>query len=199
MKSASTQAGLLVVLLAAVPALAQEGASDFWQRDTLTGDWGGLRTTLAEQGVTFTLKYTSDLQANVAGGIRRGTVYDGLFLDKINANNVKSIPSCSNPCLKDARERVYPDQASGQLEYIRRMRDYFKNVLGADGVAGNTWRIFLYAERQKVAPLDLLYSESGKDLDPATWGGIPPGVVSLQLPQALEGDSPSIKCCLEYV
>ena len=91
MKLARTQAGLLTVLLATVPALAQESAPDFWHRDTLTGDWGGIRTTLAEQGVTFTLKYTSDLQANVAGGIRRGAVYDGLFEPEVDIDLDKAV------------------------------------------------------------------------------------------------------------
>jgi porin len=84
-------AGLLVVLVAATPVRAQEAnpadntpAPGFWDRATLTGDWGGLRTTLSNDGVTFTIKYTSDLQANVAGGIRRGAVYDGLFQPEVD-------------------------------------------------------------------------------------------------------------------
>lgn len=31
----------------------------FWTRDTLTGDWGGLRTSLEESGVTVELGYTA--------------------------------------------------------------------------------------------------------------------------------------------
>src|SRR2546430_12060880 len=37
---------------------------------TLTGDWGGLRSYLDNNGVTFTFNYTNDFLANVRGGIR---------------------------------------------------------------------------------------------------------------------------------
>jgi porin len=49
-----------------------------WQRDTLTGDWGGLRTRLDEVGVDFGLQEQSEVWGNMAGGLRRGLVYDGL-------------------------------------------------------------------------------------------------------------------------
>ena len=35
---------------------------------TLTGDWGGLRSYLDNNGVTFTFNYTNDFLANVRGG-----------------------------------------------------------------------------------------------------------------------------------
>ena len=81
--------GLLAVLVTATPVCAQQpsavdSAPDFWGRATLTGDWGGLRTTLSNDGVSFTIKYTSDLQASVTGGIRRGAVYDGLFEPEVD-------------------------------------------------------------------------------------------------------------------
>ena len=43
----------------------------FWQRDTLTGDWFGLRGTLEEHGVAFGLDYTFDVMGVVAGGASR--------------------------------------------------------------------------------------------------------------------------------
>jgi porin len=90
-KSASATAGLLVVLLAATPLAAQESAPDIWHRDTLTGDWGGIRTTLSNHGVAFTITYTADLQANVAGGIRRGAVFDGLLQPQVDVDLDKLI------------------------------------------------------------------------------------------------------------
>ena len=43
----------------------------FWKRDTLTGDWFGLRDTLEKRGVAFGLDYTFDVLGVVAGGVSR--------------------------------------------------------------------------------------------------------------------------------
>jgi porin len=88
--------GLLAAAIAAAPACAQssdcaETPPDFWHSDTLTGDWGGLRTTLADQGLAFTMTYTGDLQGNVAGGIRLGAVYDGVLEPQVDVNLDKLI------------------------------------------------------------------------------------------------------------
>jgi porin len=60
---------------AQIPEKAPEG---FWQRDTMTGDWNGLRTSLEQAGVKFGLQEQSELWGNMTGGLRRGVVYDGL-------------------------------------------------------------------------------------------------------------------------
>jgi porin len=61
------------------PATASEPAPDgFWQRDTMTGDWGGLRTRIEDAGIKFGLQEQSEVWGNLAGGLRRGVVYDGL-------------------------------------------------------------------------------------------------------------------------
>ncbi|HEX4368314.1 MAG TPA: carbohydrate porin [Rhodopila sp.] len=61
------------------PSTSQDKApAGFWQRDTLTGDWGGLRTSLADSGIKFGLQEQSELWGNATGGLRRGVVYDGL-------------------------------------------------------------------------------------------------------------------------
>jgi porin len=57
-----------------------------WHRDTLTGDWGGLRTALSDQGVVFSATYIGEVLANVKGGIKRGATYDGLFLPQIDVD-----------------------------------------------------------------------------------------------------------------
>ena len=59
-------------------AAAQAPADDFWTRNNLLGDMGGLRTTLDEHGVTLNLQETSEVFGNVTGGLRRGAAYDGL-------------------------------------------------------------------------------------------------------------------------
>ncbi|MCB8876418.1 carbohydrate porin [Acidisoma silvae] len=75
-------------LLRAAPALAQAVAAaqpasvslgsawdDFLTRPTLTGNWGGLRTRLVHDGVTFNWSYVGEFAGNVAGGKRRGSDY----------------------------------------------------------------------------------------------------------------------------
>src|SRR5215468_9120521 len=78
-------------LAVAVPALAQEPPQtqeppDFWHRDTLTGDWGGLRSALADHGIAVTASYTAELWANVQGGLKQGSAYDGLFLPQVDVD-----------------------------------------------------------------------------------------------------------------
>jgi porin len=60
---------------AATPAKAPD---DIWTRDTLTGDWGGLRSSLEDAGVKFGLLEQSELWGNLVGGLRQGAVYNGL-------------------------------------------------------------------------------------------------------------------------
>lgn len=96
----STLIGLLVILTIGSPARAQQQAGqpaagneppDFWHRDTLTGDWGGLRTALADQGVTFSATYTGEVFGNVQGGMKRGASYDGLFQPQVDVDLDKLI------------------------------------------------------------------------------------------------------------
>ena len=79
----------LLALTAAVSllplvAVAQTGSQPssappgLWQQDTLTGDWGGLRTTLLNDGITLGLQEQSEAWGNLLGGRRQGVTYDGL-------------------------------------------------------------------------------------------------------------------------
>ena len=49
----------------------------FWERDRLTGDWGGIRTALEDAGVTFGATSTDEVLGNPSGGMRQGTVFEG--------------------------------------------------------------------------------------------------------------------------
>ena len=49
------------------------------EQDHLTGDWGGQRTKLVEQGIHFSFGYTGEFLSNVSGGLKRGSVADGLI------------------------------------------------------------------------------------------------------------------------
>ena len=67
---------------AATPALAQAAVPDqtTLDDDHLTGDWGGLRKQLEDDGIEPSLVYTGSMWSNVAGGTRTGTEFDG-YLD----------------------------------------------------------------------------------------------------------------------
>ena len=54
-------------------AVAQQAAATqpgLWDRPALTGDWGGARTRLKENGVTFTLNEVVDAVHKFNGGVR---------------------------------------------------------------------------------------------------------------------------------
>jgi porin len=79
-------ATILGALMAAplLAANAQTGAvpedappAGLWERAQLTGDWGGLRTSLEARGITLDLTDTSEVLGNVSGGMKQGAVFDG--------------------------------------------------------------------------------------------------------------------------
>jgi len=80
----------LLALLSAPPAaLAAEGAEEtkgLWERDTLTGDWGGLRTSLEDHGITVGVSYTGDAFGNATGGLRQQAVAAGLLQVDVEAD-----------------------------------------------------------------------------------------------------------------
>jgi porin len=64
----SVIAGNLTPAAAKSESTAQaDAASDFLTRPYLTGDWGGVRSQLADQGVSFDLRYTSFYQGLSSG------------------------------------------------------------------------------------------------------------------------------------
>ena len=64
------------------PAILPEGpqapSGSLMDQDLLTGDWGGFRKTLEDQGVKFTPTLTAEVFGNPSGGMRRGVITDGL-------------------------------------------------------------------------------------------------------------------------
>lgn len=57
---------------------AKEFLNDVWTRDKLSGDWGGLRTDLAEHGVYPRVRFTQIVQGVATGGADTGGRYGGL-------------------------------------------------------------------------------------------------------------------------
>jgi porin len=79
---------LTIGLIARVPhAHAQRnGDTDLWHQDYLTGNWGGVRDKLSDDGINFTITYTGEVFGLVKGGIKQGATYDGQFLPQIDVN-----------------------------------------------------------------------------------------------------------------
>ncbi len=65
----------IIVGLINKPGAAQEG---FFQRDRLTGDWGGVRKQWEDAGVALGATDVSETLSNPTGGIRQLTIYQGL-------------------------------------------------------------------------------------------------------------------------
>ena len=59
-------------------AAAATKAESLWDRETLTGDWAGVRTRLAAAGITLSVQEQSEVWANLTGGLRTGTAANGL-------------------------------------------------------------------------------------------------------------------------
>jgi len=80
----------LLACVAALPAQAQEEPAaeekGFWERDTLTGDWGGVRSTLEDHGVTLAATYSAEALGNPSGGSKQRGVAFGLLQADLEAD-----------------------------------------------------------------------------------------------------------------
>ena len=77
-----------VVLIPETSPARAETLDDWLTGDYATGDWGGLRTQLEDQGITFEGAYTTDLMAvrNGNAGSGDGWAYAGLMTFGVNLN-----------------------------------------------------------------------------------------------------------------
>ncbi len=72
-------AGTLLAGTGAAP-MAATPPQDIWQQANLTGNWGGWRDKLHDDGVDFSAAYTSEVLGNPYGGnFGRGAIYGGLL------------------------------------------------------------------------------------------------------------------------
>jgi porin len=76
------------------PVTGQEG---FFERDRLTGDWGGLRKQWENAGIALGATDVSETLSNPTGGIRKLTIYQGLLDVSLNLDLEKLLnwPSAS--------------------------------------------------------------------------------------------------------
>ena len=66
---------MFVWLAASNIAFAETGKAPGWNTETLSGDWGGVRSGLYDKGVAVVLTHKSDMLANTSGGASRGSVW----------------------------------------------------------------------------------------------------------------------------
>lgn len=69
----------LAIALGVAGARAADDTPPSYADTTLTGDWNGLRSTLRDQGIVFTLTQTGDVLGNPTGGIEQAVEYDNVF------------------------------------------------------------------------------------------------------------------------
>jgi porin len=67
--------------LTSQPVAAEEG---FFERDRLTGDWGGLRKQWEDAGIALGVTDVSETLSNPNGGIRQLSIYQGLLDVSLN-------------------------------------------------------------------------------------------------------------------
>jgi porin len=73
--AALRQTFVAAVACAALVAASAAHAESWLDRKYMTGDWGGLRSSLETQGVTIRAGHLSESAANPVGGFRQGAAY----------------------------------------------------------------------------------------------------------------------------
>ncbi len=112
---------------------ATPGASQaLLKRDFLLGDWGGLRTRLADRGIAFSLIYTGEEFGNPVGGARRGQVYDGLATAGLDVD-VEKLTKGAWKGLQLHALAYAPHGASGTDKYTRDL-GRFSNIDAYDSI-----------------------------------------------------------------
>jgi porin len=118
--------GLLLFCLASPLSPAAEGPD--WQTDTLTGDWGGVRSRLSERGVTLDVALKADVLSNLSGGLKRGTQYMDNWDVKLLADTDK-LWGWTNT-------RAFVQLISNHGGKLN--RDYVGSFMGVDNIEANT-------------------------------------------------------------
>ena len=98
-RSAAAALAAAAILTAPFAAMAQDATtapagekeSGLWQRETLTGDWGGLRSALEERGFQIGVVYTAEALGNPAGGVGHGAIYEGRLETALDVDLEKAV------------------------------------------------------------------------------------------------------------
>jgi porin len=86
--------GVLMLGLTSRVAAAQDG---LFERETLTGDWGGAHKRWRDAGVELGVNDIAETLSNPTGGIRQLTIYQGLVAISLNLDleKIASWPGAS--------------------------------------------------------------------------------------------------------
>jgi porin len=90
----------------------------FWDRDRLTGDWGGLRNDLANRGITLTLVEKAETLGNVSGGVRTGFIFEGLLTAGLGVDLDKAFGWCGGLFYVDAYQIHGHGLSAGNLHNL---------------------------------------------------------------------------------
>lgn len=85
---------------------------DLWNRNRLTGDWGGTRTDLANKGIQFDVTFTQTVQSVVDGGRDSDTRYGG-SLDYVLTLDLMRMGVMPGALIKLRGETRYGESANG--------------------------------------------------------------------------------------
>ncbi len=77
----------LVAMAAATSGIEARAAEPgLWEREKLTGDWGGARSALKDRGVEVGLEYIGETLSVLRGGLRSGSSYEGRMDGRIDTD-----------------------------------------------------------------------------------------------------------------
>src|SRR3989338_11424500 len=68
---------MLAGLVVSTSVFAEAETAPDWNAETLSGDWGGARSSLYGKGITVELTHKSDMMSVVSGGIKHGSAWMG--------------------------------------------------------------------------------------------------------------------------
>ena len=107
-------------------------AQSIWKQDHLLGDWNGVRTSLSDGGIDFSVIYTGDVISNLSGGLSRQTVY----LDNIDLTAAFNTEKLFN--WQGGSIFIY-----GLGNQGKNPSDYIGDIQTADNIAAfNTWKVY---------------------------------------------------------
>jgi porin len=73
------------------PPNATRHDDPLWQRDVLTGDWGGARHALEDKGYRIGVNVTTEVLANATGGVSQGAIYEDLIEADLDVDLQKAV------------------------------------------------------------------------------------------------------------
>jgi len=78
--------GLLIISCGVLAQEKPSKGSSVWDREALSGDWSGVRSSLFERGYEFTFEYTAEAFFHASGGIKTGSAYNGAGYGALDIN-----------------------------------------------------------------------------------------------------------------